>query len=1033
MMNILDSIYSKVDHDNDDTEDREDFLASAYNALNEDREDLLASVYSDSYNIDDDESDTKTTDIQNRIAKMSVETMKQKLLTYMLQKDSIQHTERRLHRKENVLIENQRKMDELLTTNSNLEKRISVGDVFVYDIKSTSIEDMNQNFMIWTDLIAIESESETINTRILDVLVSFISEFVPKLRVKSRKRHSIKELAGARIIKPEYLEDESSGGIEKIEKAKDLMQATLSSFSAFLVKRDRSLSERLTRESVDKIKNECYTRERVVMAADNHQISLRNIGVLRNMSTINTGMFLPSPYTLKKTMRVIEKVAFSLFGGFVSKCKRFFAFDFKKVITEFIRHKRPGREKVEFVFTSDGTRLGDSRYLTFAGMNDIESENGKLQSRNNCYLLAAYADQETQKNTAQYFGDFYKFIDETRKDGIRIDGDYIELQNTVSGDMKNCWCTVGSGSGSGSHPCQCCNVLKKEYCHYKAYLCDFCRTYASDDRQGCRHMDLELSEAHKISKRLVLSDYEGQTWHDPTKKYLDFDGNGRLKEDYISFLRKAYFHDAAVTEKLSKETVAQLSGRWEHWNRAYRILYFTPNKDSAKSIINATDEMVEMEMRLRYQGDAYKQIIETLSTASPHQSIFSALRSHLKLLMWLERLKHVVNLSPDRERLIEDVINFVPDLLHLSIRVIGKLFRVTLEACILDRGDLTKDEKTKRLNAVVDFINRMVINSVDGSDGVLAIKVNEDSSSSRLSLDSFNVGNSRLVKIFAKMSDVIDICFPTLEERSYRQHYQREAPPEKASTKNSKRKRNKSFEDESQAQNAIAEVPISSNSLLMTTRSNNIGTSFAFRGAAAAAANPIPMAAEPLITVDQPTQDEVCFYVKIKDLMERSNKVLTHIRQREIDASPEALLILQNDIDMMGELYLEAFSGSKITNYLHLLFGGHIRDYLMKYKTLYKYQNQGWEAFNSLVKNFVWRRTQRGGSAGNGKSKSADGNIKVIKSQSIIESLYRWSSRMLMYSLFSNEDLTKIVEKNWNRIDEKIDIGNEIDDYELLD
>jgi hypothetical protein len=80
---------------------------------------------------------------------------------------------------------------------------------------------------------------------------------------------------------------------------------------------------------------------------------------------------------------------------------------------------------------------------------------------------------------------------------------------------------------------------------------------------------------------------------------------------------------------------------------------------------------------------------------------------------------------------------------------------------------------------------------------------------------------------------------------------------------------------------------------------------------------------------------------------------------------------------------VELWGTDRVTNYLHLLFAGHIRDELYRCGSLWKFQAQGWEALNSSIKQFIFKRTSRGGGG-----------------QSIAKSLHRWSLRRLLIWLY---------------------------------
>ena len=68
------------------------------------------------------------------------------------------------------------------------------------------------------------------------------------------------------------------------------------------------------------------------------------------------------------------------------------------------------------------------------------------------------------------------------------------------------------------------------------------------------------------------------------------------------------------------------------------------------------------------------------------------------------------------------------------------------------------------------------------------------------------------------------------------------------------------------------------------------------------------------------------------------------------------------------DLYVDIFKGEGITNYLHIIGSGHLVYYLLKYRNLYKFCQQGWEALNQLLKQFYFNNTNHGGCQGNSKS-----------------------------------------------------------------
>jgi hypothetical protein len=88
------------------------------------------------------------------------------------------------------------------------------------------------------------------------------------------------------------------------------------------------------------------------------------------------------------------------------------------------------------------------------------------------------------------------------------------------------------------------------------------------------------------------------------------------------------------------------------------------------------------------------------------------------------------------------------------------------------------------------------------------------------------------------------------------------------------------------------------------------------------------------------------------------------ILRKKDDFSLEDVKEFQYFTDIFFVRYMELVGRNGITNYFHLLGSGHIADYLFYYKNLFEHSQQGWEAFNSFLKVFYFRRTNRGGGRG---------------------------------------------------------------------
>lgn len=98
--------------------------------------------------------------------------------------------------------------------------------------------------------------------------------------------------------------------------------------------------------------------------------------------------------------------------------------------------------------------------------------------------------------------------------------------------------------------------------------------------------------------------------------------------------------------------------------------------------------------------------------------------------------------------------------------------------------------------------------------------------------------------------------------------------------------------------------------------------------------------------------------IKYRDTMQRIHK--------KDDLSDEDIINFQKSADEFYQIYIGMLGREGVTNYFHLLGSCHMADYLDYYRNLYVHSQQGWEAFNSFLKVFFFRRTNRGGGNGDG-------------------------------------------------------------------
>jgi hypothetical protein len=97
---------------------------------------------------------------------------------------------------------------------------------------------------------------------------------------------------------------------------------------------------------------------------------------------------------------------------------------------------------------------------------------------------------------------------------------------------------------------------------------------------------------------------------------------------------------------------------------------------------------------------------------------------------------------------------------------------------------------------------------------------------------------------------------------------------------------------------------------------------------------------------------------------------MVKLRSKE-DFDCAAVSAFQKDIDEFNQLWVELWGLEGVTNYIHMMSSGHLSTYLFKWKNLCRHSQQGWEAFNSLVKTFYFRRTQHGGRSNAGRGRKS--------------------------------------------------------------
>jgi hypothetical protein len=88
------------------------------------------------------------------------------------------------------------------------------------------------------------------------------------------------------------------------------------------------------------------------------------------------------------------------------------------------------------------------------------------------------------------------------------------------------------------------------------------------------------------------------------------------------------------------------------------------------------------------------------------------------------------------------------------------------------------------------------------------------------------------------------------------------------------------------------------------------------------------------------------------------------ILHKQSEYTDDDLNRFQDLIDYFFKNYVRETGVQGITNYLHMLGSGHIKNYMEVHRNLYKFLQQGWEPLNSKYKKVFFGHTQRGGHYG---------------------------------------------------------------------
>ena len=110
------------------------------------------------------------------------------------------------------------------------------------------------------------------------------------------------------------------------------------------------------------------------------------------------------------------------------------------------------------------------------------------------------------------------------------------------------------------------------------------------------------------------------------------------------------------------------------------------------------------------------------------------------------------------------------------------------------------------------------------------------------------------------------------------------------------------------------------------------------------------------------------------------------------DYSEDDIKDFQKNVDSFMEIWCSIGGKRMMTNYFHMLGSGHIKYYMKEWGNLYRYEQEGWESLNALIKSRFFLHTQRGGFVAKGESAGSD---PIVSNRA--GSLGKWFVRNLLW------------------------------------
>ena len=380
---------------------------------------------------------------------------------------------------------------------------------------------------------------------------------------------------------------------------------------------------------------------------------------------------------------------------------------------------------MKICITGDGIRIGPINFH----LNYIRSL--KTQVAGDYFVIAVNIGADNKENSDKYVLPLIKEIERLCKEKFIVDGEEWELIFLLPGDMKEQWAMAHEGSGNSCFFCTS-TLRNGEHCKLRP-ACDNCKK-DHPDLKFCRH----FPDLDRI--RPVL-DFHRVEWPDKNTK-----AEPLLK--FAETLNTVQVYDAAG-KKLTKDVIWTNT---ERWIRTKRVMLGTFYADNELNIVNATEQLIEMNLRLRYHDETdYDDVI------GANASIEIKREKLLHCLLMEEKLDYIDKFDGTG---IDDVKALVMDILHCKVRVKNSLLTQLCHS-LMARPELINAEKLRRLT-LVNAILQNVYKSAIGCPSNIKIELNKNNK-----VEVTTINGDKLDKLTERvMDDILNVMYVDDNEKN---------------------------------------------------------------------------------------------------------------------------------------------------------------------------------------------------------------------------------------------------------------------------